>query len=162
MKKVTVQLTKVNGMLEEEEVLSEDIVQNPVKAVVKRGTKVIKGEGTGKFAWPVVSASITSTFGTRWGAFHKGIDITGNKNILAADNGKVVAAGTKSDYGNYIIIDHLNGYRTLYGHMSKLLVTKGAIVEKGEKKSALWAVREIRPGSICILKFRRMNRRKIR
>ncbi len=133
MKKVTVQLTKVNGMLEEEEVLSEDIVQNPVKAVVRRGTKVIKGEGTGKFAWPVVSASITSTFGTRWGAFHKGIDITGNKNILAADNGKVVAAGTKSDYGNYIIIDHLNGYRTLYGHMSKLLVTKGAIVEKGEK-----------------------------
>lgn len=133
MKQVTVQLTKVNGLLEEEEVLSENIVQNPVKAVIKRGTKVVKGEGSGKFAWPVVSPNITSTFGNRWGAFHKGIDITGNKNILAADNGKVVAAGTKSDYGNYIIIDHLNGYRTLYGHLSKILTTSGAIVEKGEK-----------------------------
>ncbi|SDD85931.1 Murein DD-endopeptidase MepM and murein hydrolase activator NlpD, contain LysM domain [Paenibacillus sp. UNCCL117] len=133
LKTVTFQLTKVNGKLEEETVLSESIVNEPVKAVIKRGTKVVKGEGTGKFAWPVVSASISSTFGTRWGAFHKGIDITGNKNILAADNGKVIAAGTKSDYGNYVIIDHLNGYTTLYGHMSKILTTKDSIVEKGEK-----------------------------
>ncbi|WP_159888083.1 M23 family metallopeptidase [Paenibacillus puerhi] len=133
LKTVTFQLTKVNGMLEEETVLNENIVNQPVKAVIKRGTKVIKGEGTGKFAWPVLSANISSTFGTRWGAFHKGIDITGNKNIMAADNGKVIAAGSKSDYGNYIIIDHLNGYTTLYGHLSKILTTKGAIVEKGEK-----------------------------
>ena len=34
-------------------------------------------------------ASISSTFGYRWGKLHKGIDITGNKNIMAADNGKV-------------------------------------------------------------------------
>ncbi len=133
MKRMTIQLTKVNGLLEEEVVLAEEIVEEPKKAVVKRGTKVIRGEGTGKFAWPVVSASITSTYGTRWGAFHKGIDITGNRNILAADNGKVVTAGSKSDYGNYVIIDHLNGYRTLYGHLSKILVTQGTIVEKGEK-----------------------------
>ncbi|MCP1308504.1 M23 family metallopeptidase [Paenibacillus tyrfis] len=133
LKKMTFQLTKVNGLLEAETVLSEEIVQQPVKAVVKKGTKVIKGEGTGKFAWPVLSASISSTFGTRWGAFHKGVDLTGNRNIMASDNGKVVFAGEKSGYGNCIIIDHMNGYRTLYGHLSQIDTSVGKIVEKGEK-----------------------------
>ncbi|TVY10723.1 M23 family metallopeptidase [Paenibacillus cremeus] len=132
MKKVTVELTKVNGLLEEEKVLDENITQDPVKAVVKRGTKVVLGEGSGKFAWPVVGATITSTFGTRWGAFHKGVDLAGNRNIMAADNGKVVYTGYKSDYGNHIIIDHMNGYRTLYGHLSQINTSVGKIVEKGE------------------------------
>ena len=69
----------------------------------------------------------------RWGKLHKGIDITGNKNIMAADNGKVMETGYKSDYGNYIIINHLNGYETLYGHLSKINTTAGTIVEKGDK-----------------------------
>ncbi|GAB7054884.1 MULTISPECIES: M23 family metallopeptidase [Paenibacillus] len=133
MKKVTLQLTKVNGLMEEESVLSEEIVQQPVKAVVKRGTKVVLGEGTGKFAWPVVSATITSTFGKRWGAFHKGIDLTGNRSILASDNGKVEFAGVKDGYGNMIIINHMNGYRTVYAHLSKIETSSGKIVEKGEK-----------------------------
>lgn len=132
-KKLTLQLTKVNGLLQEEAVLSEEIVQQPVKEIAKKGTKVVLGEGTGKFAWPVASYKITSTFGTRWGALHKGIDLTGNRDIKASDNGKVIFAGKKDGYGNTIILDHLNGYRTLYGHMSKLYVSEGAIVEKGEK-----------------------------
>ena len=94
---------------------------------------MIKGEGTGKFAWPVISPSISSTFGFRWGKLHKGIDITGNRNIMAADNGKIVETGYKSDYGNYIIINHLNGYETLYGHLSQIIAKSGTIVEKGEK-----------------------------
>ncbi|MGF7034100.1 murein DD-endopeptidase MepM/ murein hydrolase activator NlpD [Paenibacillus mucilaginosus] len=133
MKKVTFELTKVNGMLENETLLSEEIVKQPVKEVQRKGTKVVKGEGTGKFAWPVASANITSTFGTRWGALHKGIDLTGNRNIMAADNAKVVFAGTKDGYGKCIILDHLNGYRTLYGHLSEINVEVGQIVEKGEK-----------------------------
>jgi murein DD-endopeptidase MepM/ murein hydrolase activator NlpD len=134
LKKVTIQVTKVNGLMVEESVLDEEVIEQPVKAVVKKGTKVVKGEGSGKFAWPVVSATITSTFGNRWGAFHKGVDLTsGNKNILASDNGKVIFAGVKEGYGNCIIIDHMNGYKTLYGHLSKFYTTTGKIVEKGEK-----------------------------
>jgi murein DD-endopeptidase MepM/ murein hydrolase activator NlpD len=135
LKKVIIQLTKVNGLMVEETVLNEEIIQEPVKAVVRKGTKVIKGEGTGKFAWPVVSSSISSTFGARWGVMHKGVDLTSpNKNIMSSDNGKVVFAGNKGDgYGNSIIIDHLNGYKTLYGHLSQINVTVGKIVEKGEK-----------------------------
>ncbi|TBL77443.1 peptidoglycan DD-metalloendopeptidase family protein [Paenibacillus thalictri] len=134
LKKVTIIVTKVNGITIEEKVDNEQVIQQPVKAVAKKGTKVIKGEGTGKFAWPVLGASISSTFGTRWGVLHKGIDLTSsNKTIMAADNGKVVYAGFKSDYGNHVIIDHMNGYQTLYAHMSQLNTSVGKIVEKGEK-----------------------------
>ena len=134
MKKVTIQITKVNGLMMDEQMVSEEIVVPSVKAVIKKGTKVIKGEGTGKFAWPVIGSSLSSGFGTRWGQFHKGIDLTsGNRSIIAADNGKVIYAGYKSDYGNHIIIDHLNGYVTLYGHMNQLSVVVGKTIEKGEK-----------------------------
>ncbi|NOU94735.1 peptidoglycan DD-metalloendopeptidase family protein [Paenibacillus sp. LMG 31456] len=135
LKKVIILVTKINGLMIEETVQNEEIIQEPVKAVVRKGTKVIKGEGSGKFAWPVVSSSISSTFGYRWGALHKGVDLTSpNKNIMASDNGKVVYAGNKNDgYGNMVILDHLNGYKTLYGHLSRIDVTVGKIVEKGEK-----------------------------
>lgn len=134
MKEVTYEIRKLNGRLDAETIVQENVIIEAVAAVVKKGTKVVLGEGTGKFAWPVVSATITSGYGTRWGKLHKGIDmISKNKEILASDNGKVIAAGTKRDYGNYIIIDHQNGYQTLYGHLSKIYTKVGNIVEKGEK-----------------------------
>ncbi|GIP35995.1 M23 family metallopeptidase [Paenibacillus sp. J2TS4] len=134
MKLVTYSLTKINGQMHEEEILNEEMVIEPIVAVVKKGTKVILGEGSGNFAWPVSSASVSSGYGMRWGKLHKGVDLTSSKkNILASDNGKVESAGYKYDYGNYIIIDHNNGYKTLYGHLSKIDVSEGDIVEKGEK-----------------------------
>ncbi|MVP00736.1 M23 family metallopeptidase [Paenibacillus lutrae] len=133
LKQVTYELTKVNGQLVDEKIIGEEMVEKPVPAKVKKGTKVILGEGTGSFAWPVVSHSITSTFGTRWNKLHKGLDIVGNRAIVAADNGKVVSAGYKSDYGYYVLINHMNGYETMYAHMSKIETTAGTIVEKGEQ-----------------------------
>jgi murein DD-endopeptidase MepM/ murein hydrolase activator NlpD len=114
--------------------LGEELITEPVKALAKKGTKIILGEGTGKFSWPVVSPSISSVYGQRWGQLHKGIDITsGNRSILTADTGKISYVGYKSDYGNHIIVDHLNGYRSLYGHLSSIGVKVGQIVEKGER-----------------------------
>ncbi|MEX2461638.1 MAG: M23 family metallopeptidase [Paenibacillaceae bacterium] len=134
MKKVTIQLTKLNGLMEDEKMLDEEVIMEPQAAETIKGTKVIQGEGSGRFAWPVVGSGLSSGFGTRWGKFHKGVDLTSsNRSILAADNGKVIYAGYKSDYGNHIIIDHLNGYKTVYGHLSKINVTVGTTVEKGEK-----------------------------
>ncbi|MDF2921141.1 MAG: family metallopeptidase [Paenibacillaceae bacterium] len=133
LKNVTFLVTKINGKWMEEEMLDEEILQDPVKAQARKGTKVVLGEGTGKFAWPVVSSSISSGYGYRWGKLHKGIDLTGNKAIRASDNGKVEYVGYKSDYGNHIIITHLNGYKTLYGHLSASSVKVGQIVEKGER-----------------------------
>jgi murein DD-endopeptidase MepM/ murein hydrolase activator NlpD len=133
LKNVTFLVTKVNGKWMDEKMLDEKVIEEPVKATARKGTKVVLGEGTGKFAWPVVSSSVSSGFGYRWGKLHKGVDLTGNKSILASDNGKVEYVGYKSDYGNHVIIDHLNGYKTLYGHLSSYSVKVGQVVEKGEK-----------------------------
>lgn len=133
LKNVTFLVTKVNGKWMEEEMLNEEILQQPVKAKARKGTKVVLGEGTGKFAWPVLNSSVSSGFGYRWGKLHKGVDLTGNKSILASDNGKVEYVGYTSDYGNHVIISHMNGYETLYGHLSSYSVKVGQIVEKGEK-----------------------------
>ena len=57
--------------------------------------------------------------------YHPGIDmaISQGTPIYAALSGKVVACGWSNVYGNYVIIDHQNGYQSLYGHMSKKLCT---------------------------------------
>lgn len=98
---------------------------------------------SGKFAWPVPGVNtITSGFGSRWGTVHKGIDISGpgvyGKPIIAADSGKVIMAGWGyygsgyGGYGNVVAIDHGGGYSTLYGHCSKVAVSKGQTVKKGQ------------------------------
>jgi len=133
LKKMQFHLVKVNGQVINEDLVSEEVIKEPIKEIIKKGTLVIKGEGSGTFAWPIYGPKITSTFGKRWGKMHKGLDMTGNKNIMASDNAVVVAAGTHKDYGNYIKLDHKNGYETVYMHMSKLLVKKGDIVQKGDK-----------------------------
>lgn len=97
--------------------------------------------GTGAFIWPVPSCTyLTSRFGLRvhpiYGTTksHTGIDVgaeSGAK-IIAADGGSVVLAGVNSGYGNCVMIDHGNGYKTLYGHMSSIAVTNGQTVSQGD------------------------------
>jgi len=89
------------------------------------------GAGTGQFVWPT-SGHISQGFA--W--YHKAIDIA-NKDapdILAADGGTVVLAGwvAPTAYGNHIIIDHGNGFATLYAHMSQLYVGVGQKVTRGQ------------------------------
>lgn len=133
LKVVTFHQTKINGHLVEEELVDEEIIEEPVPAIVKRGTRIVPGEGTGSFRWPVQNPRITSSFGMRWGSMHNGIDIVSkNRNIMAADNGVVEFAGFNRGYGNFILINHQNGYHTLYAHLSEIKTKKGATVEKGE------------------------------
>ncbi|MFC5468301.1 peptidoglycan DD-metalloendopeptidase family protein [Cohnella suwonensis] len=130
---VTYRLTKRNGALIEEEQVNKKVLLKPVPTVIMKGTKVIRGEGSGKFAWPVVGARITSYLGQRWGRMHKGIDMVGQKSIMAADEGIIEFAGYKSGgLGNAVIINHQNGFKTVYGHMKSVKVKKGQVVEKGD------------------------------
>lgn len=100
---------------------------------VARVRQVTPDAGTvvasGSFVWPT-AGKITQNFS--W--YHKALDIA-NKSapgVLAADSGKVVAAGWSSvGYGNHVVIDHGNGYRTLYAHMSRLYVVVGQSVGRG-------------------------------
>jgi murein DD-endopeptidase MepM/ murein hydrolase activator NlpD len=134
LKEVTYVTTKINGEFKEEAAAGEKILIPMIQAVMRRGTKVIPGVGTGTFAWPVYRAKLTSEFGKRWGAFHPGTDmVSDNTAIMAADHGKTVFAGWKTGYGNCIMIDHQNGFSTLYGHLSKIAVKEGEMVQKGEK-----------------------------
>jgi murein DD-endopeptidase MepM/ murein hydrolase activator NlpD len=130
---VTYRLVKHNGALIEEEIIAQKLLKAAIPTVILKGTKVIRGEGSGKFSWPVIGAKITSYQGTRWGRMHEGIDMIGKSNILAADEGVIEFAGYKSGgLGNAIIINHNNGFKTIYGHMKSVKVKKGQIVEKGD------------------------------
>jgi murein DD-endopeptidase MepM/ murein hydrolase activator NlpD len=84
---------------------------------------------TGKFVWPAFGR-LTQPF--RY--YHPGLDIANHDGgaILAADAGKVVVSGwTNTGYGNHVIIDHGNGYQTLYGHLSSISVSVGTRVNRG-------------------------------
>ncbi|MGZ7444761.1 peptidoglycan DD-metalloendopeptidase family protein [Paenibacillus sp. TH7-28] len=133
LKTMEYRITRENGVVVAEQWLGQDVTKKATPRIVLKGTKVV-GEGTGQFAWPVSGASISSSYGSRWGRTHKGVDlVSSDRAILAADEGVVSFTGTKTGYGNVIIIDHKNGYETLYGHLSKISVKEGEIVEKGSK-----------------------------
>ena len=85
--------------------------------------------------------TLTSTFGYREHPiqgeelFHYGLDIANveGTEICAFADGTVKATGESSSFGNYLMVTHDNGITTLYGHCSKVLVTTGQAVEKGQK-----------------------------
>ena len=84
---------------------------------------------SGSFVWPAFGR-ITQPFRS----YHRGTDIANSLGtpILAADAGRVVVAGwTNVGYGNHVIIDHENGYLTLYAHMSSISVVTGQKVARG-------------------------------
>jgi len=83
--------------------------------------------------WPVRGV-ISSAFGPRWGRMHEGLDIAAEKGapIKAVEGGRVVFAGPRGRYGNAVIINHGNGFRSLYGHASRIEVAPGDDVEKGQ------------------------------
>ena len=71
-----------------------------------------------------------SPFNTGSRSFHGGIDMAVSQGtpIYPAMDGKVTTAGYNATYGNYVIITHHSGYKTLYGHMSKITCQKGNFV----------------------------------
>lgn len=145
-KKITVQgvegereikayIIKENGVIKDREILEEKILSEPKTRVIAEGTKPRPATvATGTFANPT-RGRLTSGFGTRWGRRHTGIDIANSTgtSITAADAGKVSFAGYSGSYGNLVIINHENGYQTYYAHCSKILVSKGTRVYKGQE-----------------------------
>jgi len=86
-----------------------------------------------KFMYPI-NTRITSYYGPRWGRAHEGIDFAApmGSPIRAVSSGRVVYSGWATGYGYVVIIEHQRGLRTLYAHNSKLLVSEGESVGKGE------------------------------
>ncbi len=106
------------------------------------------GGGNGQFSWPTYCTYITSYYGSRthpvYGTtkFHSGIDIGAGygDTIMAAASGTVIFVTEPvegqnkggSGYGNYCIIDHGNGFTTLYGHARDIYVSEGQYVSCGQ------------------------------
>ena len=127
----------INGVLQEEQSskISSTITSAPVQEIIKLGTRVIPGVGTGSFRWPVDNPYITC----RWYCYsgHKALDMTNRYktygNIYAADRGVVITNSYHYINGYYVRINHNNGFVTYYGHMRyKSTVYVGQKVDKGQ------------------------------
>lgn len=92
---------------------------------------------------PIANGRVSSNFGYRTmggrGEYHPGIDLaapTGTP-IYATGSGVVTKSGWGRGYGNYVEIDHGNGYITRYGHASRLLVSVGESVKANQQIAAV-------------------------
>lgn len=83
---------------------------------------------------PVPGARLSSTFGYRWGTVHAGIDLAAPRSTPehAVLDGVVLQAGPANGFGQAVYIQHDNGDVTVYGHMDKVLVTAGQVVQAGD------------------------------
>ena len=88
-------------------------------------------QGSGNFSWPA-AGYVSQGY---WGG-HPAIDIAGwvGAPVTAADGGYVVLAGGgwNGGYGNHVIVDHGNGFTTLYAHLNSIYVSPGMTVSKGQ------------------------------
>lgn len=137
--RVTARLTKRNGKTVKREDLAVETIRKPVDKIVVKGTKPVPAkEGTGSFMKPV-NAGVYAGYGMRWGRMHYGLDYaapTGTA-IYAADGGTVTSAGWSGAYGYVIVIDHGANKKTLYAHCSRLFVSAGTKVFKGQHIAAV-------------------------
>ena len=125
----------VNGVLTSGTLISSNETKSAENEVIAVGTKSEPGVGTGSFRYPVENTGITCMWGCYYG--HKGTDFVDQYNswgdVYAADNGVIEEVGYNSINGNYVIINHNNGYETYYGHMNvPCLYPEGTVVSKGE------------------------------
>jgi murein DD-endopeptidase MepM/ murein hydrolase activator NlpD len=99
------------------------------------------GRYAGTFAWPTPGYThVSSPFGMRMHPIlhvrkmHTGIDIRVpyGARIVAAGSGKVIFSGRNGGYGNFTMIDHGDGLVTCYAHQSRIVVSNGQHVSKGQ------------------------------
>ncbi len=128
-------VTYVNGNEIEREITEKTVLSEPVTEILLVGTKPKpKTAATGKFARPISGGYVSSSFGNRSRGYHTGVDwaVSYGTPIYASDGGTVTAAGWGGGYGKMVKINHGNGYETLYAHCSKLVVSSGKKVAKGQ------------------------------
>lgn len=138
-KQVFAKVLKHNGIEVDKEVMKEIVLSNPKSQIELQGTKKLPPKkGTGVFMRPT-RGTLTSRFGMRWGRMHNGIDLASRTGtpIKAADGGVVTFAGWNGTYGLMVEIDHGAGFKTRYGHCSKLYVKVGEKVYKDKTIAAV-------------------------
>lgn len=112
---------------------ASDRLKGNLEAIQARNQVEALGTSAQGFIWPL-NGPITSPYGPRWGRMHEGIDIDGytGQPIVASKGGTVVISEYYGGYGYAIAIDHGGGVATFYAHNSKLLVSAGQQVDRGD------------------------------
>lgn len=145
LERVSQIVKKVNGSISYIKPVGKEELKPSVSKIVVYGQKEIANVGaTSSWKWPTNSGyRLSSHYGWRSDpftgrrSFHSGLDISGTgygSNIYASNNGTVQAAGLRGDYGYYVVINHNNGYSSLYGHMSRIAsgIKVGMTVARGQ------------------------------
>ena len=132
---------KVNGEIVYVDPKGKQVIKEPTNRIILKGNKYIPDVGSlTNWGWPTDSGwTLSSGYGYRslWGRreLHTGLDIAGTgygSKIYATNNGKVMIAESHYSYGNHVVINHNNGYMTVYAHMSKIAAKVGQTVAKGD------------------------------
>lgn len=155
LKEITVSVHKVNGKEVSRDLISEKVLKQAKTKVIAFGTKekpkqetssttsnkgsagsAVSGSNSGMFMHPLNGGGrMSSPYGSRWGTFHRAIDIAAPAGtpIYAAASGVVTYSGyNNGGFGKLIIIDHQNGYETYYAHCNSLYAQVGQKVSKGQ------------------------------
>lgn len=134
---ITYETTMIDGTVTDRQAVAYNVLQAATPKITVTGTKLKSGMvakiGSGSFIWPVPGYKYVSRWASLPGG-HRGADICAayGTTIIASDSGTVVASGWHYSYGNYVEIDHGNGYKTLYAHMSATAVSQGQAVTQGQ------------------------------
>ena len=143
LERVSQKVRKVNGIINYVDPQGKTLLKEPVSRIIVKGNKYIPDVGsTTSWGWPTDSGWTLSS-GYVWRTnpvtgkreLHGGLDISGTgygSKIYATNNGRVKEASYHYSYGNHVIIDHNNGYLTLYAHMSRINVKVGQVVARGD------------------------------
>ena len=151
LERVTQNVKRVNGEIAYVDPEGKETIKSPISRVITIGTKYIPNVGsTTSWGWPTDPGyTFSSYYGYRLqvfgeGNFHSGLDIAGTgygSPIYAANNGTIEemkvlrdSKGNYTSYGIYIMINHNNGYYSLYGHMSRWEsgLSVGSTVSRGQ------------------------------
>lgn len=145
LQRISKRVVSVNGSINSIVPLNTQELKPTIEQIIVKGEKSIPNVGsTTNWTWPTNSGwSISSNFGWRPKVFssgreiHNGMDIAGTGEgspVYAINNGVIVEKSFKSDNGNYIVINHNNGYFSLYAHMMKFANVKvGDVVSAGQQ-----------------------------
>lgn len=126
---VTAIVSYKNGAETDREIIKQQVNTEAVPKIVERGTMPLP-----TYIRPTTYGYLTSGFGARWGMIHKGLDfgVPVGTAARASRAGTVVGAGWMGGYGYCVLVDHGDGVRTRYAHLSSIQCSVGQYVQQGE------------------------------
>lgn len=144
LERISQEVEITNGIITYVKPISKTELKPSTDQIIVYGQKRVSGVGsTANWGWPTNSGyTISSDYGWRVDPFsrtrnmHYGIDISGTgygSPVYAVNNGTVMPFNCHWSYGKCLVINHNNGYYTLYAHMSSVLVRPGMNVERGQQ-----------------------------